>query len=231
MEMSYFFGIGGETVGPLDTDAIRQHIRDGRINKATLAWHQGMAEWQPVDTIAELKDAFGELLETQGGPPPLPPQSAPTGAPPPLPEGTADTGGPTDRSAQEAPAGLSELERSAYRLVMWGFRSRRLREYVQRNPRKALHLATATILVLVLLGISLVSEIMDTYGTRQTAQPVAQRPMPRQLTPQERNAIEQRRRIILQGQQDMSRMHEDANKYRQKREDKSYDYAHGNNDN
>jgi hypothetical protein len=42
-------------------------VREGSLTKTTLVWKQGMANWVPAETVAELQSLF------PGGPPPLPP--------------------------------------------------------------------------------------------------------------------------------------------------------------
>lgn len=59
----------GEKHGPLRDYDVRGKISAGELSSTTMAWHEGMAEWQPLAKIA----IFAKEFE----PPPLPP--APSG--------------------------------------------------------------------------------------------------------------------------------------------------------
>ncbi len=59
----YFVAIDGKSEGPYSLDTIHHSIANGRINRRTRIWTQGMKEWAEASTV--LSDAF---LQT---PPPL----------------------------------------------------------------------------------------------------------------------------------------------------------------
>ena len=59
----YFVAMDGKSEGPYSLDTIHNSITNGRIDRQTLIWTQGMQEWAEASTI--LSDAF---LQT---PPPL----------------------------------------------------------------------------------------------------------------------------------------------------------------
>jgi len=62
--LQYFIAIDGKQQGPFSFDAITQMIQLGEINKETLVWTQGMAQWERAETI------LGKhFMQT---PPPLP---------------------------------------------------------------------------------------------------------------------------------------------------------------
>ncbi len=65
----YFLYINGQQTGPLSMPQIQQMAGSGQINGQTLAWKQGMAGWQAVQTIPEL----ASLLQGGGMTPPPPP--------------------------------------------------------------------------------------------------------------------------------------------------------------
>lgn len=50
----YYVGLGGQPVGPLNDAEIAQMVAQRKINKDTLAWMPGMAEWKPVEQVPEI---------------------------------------------------------------------------------------------------------------------------------------------------------------------------------
>lgn len=78
-------------VGPIDTDALREQFRFGRVQRDTLVWREGLREWVPLQRLeAELG-----LEQAPAEPPPLPPSAAAS------PQGRADFTAALD--AAEAP--------------------------------------------------------------------------------------------------------------------------------
>lgn len=75
-QAQWFFGIGGQNVGPLGLDVVKQFVTMGQIKADTLAWTNGQAAWSPASQIPALAGFFASA-----GPPPLP-----GGGPPPLPK-------------------------------------------------------------------------------------------------------------------------------------------------
>jgi hypothetical protein len=65
---TYFVAIGGQQSGPFDLNALKQMVGQGQINKDTLVWKQGMAQWEAASTQTDLHSIFGAV------PPPLPPK-------------------------------------------------------------------------------------------------------------------------------------------------------------
>lgn len=50
----WFCAVGGQQSGPMDEAQVRQLMADRRLGSEDLAWREGMAQWSPVRTIAEL---------------------------------------------------------------------------------------------------------------------------------------------------------------------------------
>ena len=72
----WYHAEGSRQVGPLPVDDIVAAYHAGRITADTLVWHEGMAQWQALRTVA---DELGiDLTVTVGAasavPPPLPPR-------------------------------------------------------------------------------------------------------------------------------------------------------------
>ena len=58
----------GKTVGPYSLSEVERQLSAGEIAPDTLAWHDGLAEWQPVAEIVARLTGRAPIL-----PPPLPP--------------------------------------------------------------------------------------------------------------------------------------------------------------
>ena len=67
--VKFHVGVGGQDIGETELEAIKKLVTDGKVNRSTLVWRDGMAGWQAAESQAELKGLF----ESQ--PPPLPPAS------------------------------------------------------------------------------------------------------------------------------------------------------------
>ncbi|PID62050.1 MAG: antifreeze protein [Gammaproteobacteria bacterium] len=66
---SYHVAIDKVVQGPFGPDALRQQVREGKIDDDTLVWTQGMSEWQSAAEV----DALRPILEgARQAPPPLP---------------------------------------------------------------------------------------------------------------------------------------------------------------
>jgi ABC-2 type transport system ATP-binding protein len=70
MGREIFLFLNGKQVGPMNEVDVRQSVERGKISPQVLAWHNDLAEWEPV----------GELLE--GLSPPPPPMDWPAPEPP-----------------------------------------------------------------------------------------------------------------------------------------------------
>ena len=64
---AWFVGLNGKQEGPFDEAALSQKVAACEINRDTLVWKQGMANWMKVAEVAELAPLFASV------PPPLPP--------------------------------------------------------------------------------------------------------------------------------------------------------------
>ncbi len=70
-QSSFHVAIDGQTYGPYDFNTLSQYVQSGQINRDTLVWKEGMAQWTAAGQVSELGRLFG------GGsnmPPPLPPR-------------------------------------------------------------------------------------------------------------------------------------------------------------
>jgi membrane protease subunit (stomatin/prohibitin family) len=63
----FYIALNGAQAGPFDLETLRARVRDGSLTRATLVWKQGMPNWSPAESVAELQQLFAAM------PPPLPP--------------------------------------------------------------------------------------------------------------------------------------------------------------
>jgi hypothetical protein len=84
---AYYVLDDGAQVGPLSAEEVIARIEAGETEEGDLAWTAGMAEWQPVETIAAFADAFAQ----PPAPPPPPPTAGTPPAPPPPPPPAGNT--------------------------------------------------------------------------------------------------------------------------------------------
>jgi len=189
MKIAYFFAIDDQSVGPFDEGEIKQRITAHVITRDTLAWCEGMHDWQPVRTIPELLEAFGSEGNVAARPPPLPGVFGTAGhSPPPPPSSNKVRSDPA--SSLERPAstlGREKESRAAdslgsrrggsYRLLLQILPKRSpLRPYLERNPGMA-----TPILVMALAGLLLILAFladMQTEEVEYAEQPLQQPEMP-----------------------------------------------------
>lgn len=188
MLQTYYFGINGESIGPLDELAIRARVQQGRITRQTLAWCKAMDRWRPLSEIPELFAALEGLLTEADGPPPLPTAATSQDVPPPLPTPPSATshaekpsGDPMEPTYQ-IPQGLGSLEAMAYHLVFWLYRPWRnrpshVREFVRQDPKRAVPVAAGTLVVLFFVFCLAVCPIAQTMDN-PPAVPGGQQAMP-----------------------------------------------------
>lgn len=93
----YYHAPGQGRVGPLSVEQMRQCYRERRITRETLAWHDGLREWQPVERMIEELGLSGVQPDTSL-PPPVPPRPA---------AATASHAGPMRPSAAPPPSNRS----------------------------------------------------------------------------------------------------------------------------
>ena len=74
-QVQYHIDAGGQPGGPFNLAQMQAGIAGGQVVGATLVWCQGMAAWEPAQTVPALQVFFS-------APPPLPPSAA---TPPPMP--------------------------------------------------------------------------------------------------------------------------------------------------
>lgn len=64
---SFYVAAGGQPTGPFDLGSLQTKIAQGEVGATTLVWAEGMAQWQPADSVPEL----AAMLRPT--PPPVPP--------------------------------------------------------------------------------------------------------------------------------------------------------------
>jgi membrane protease subunit (stomatin/prohibitin family) len=62
----YFVAVNGQQQGPYEMNTLQQMVRQGALNRDTLVWKQGMANWQKAAEVSEVSPLFAST------PPPLP---------------------------------------------------------------------------------------------------------------------------------------------------------------
>jgi len=67
--IQYFYAANGQQTGPVVFDQLKALFANRTVNKDTLVWKQGMANWAALKDVEELKAFLGSNT-----PPPLPPQ-------------------------------------------------------------------------------------------------------------------------------------------------------------
>jgi type IV pilus assembly protein PilA len=72
----YYHAPGQGRVGPLTADEMRTCYRERRIARDTLAWHEGLREWQPLDRLIEELGLTGVQPDMSLPPPPPPTRPA-----------------------------------------------------------------------------------------------------------------------------------------------------------
>jgi len=74
----YYADDARNRIGPLSADELREHYRRRRVRRDSLAWCDGMAQWQPLASVAgEL--GLDAITPDPGLPPPLPGAEPPPG--------------------------------------------------------------------------------------------------------------------------------------------------------
>lgn len=63
----YYAYVGGQQLGPMPIPQLAQYVQSGQIDRNTLVWCNGMANWTAAGTVAELSQLFGAPV-----PPPPP---------------------------------------------------------------------------------------------------------------------------------------------------------------
>lgn len=68
----YYHAPGQGRVGPLTADEMRACYRERKIARDTLAWHDGLREWQPLERLIEELGLTGVQPDMSRPPPPPP---------------------------------------------------------------------------------------------------------------------------------------------------------------
>jgi len=55
----WYYAMNGQQQGPVSLDALQTMIRSGQLGADALVWREGMAEWAPARTVAELQLTSG----------------------------------------------------------------------------------------------------------------------------------------------------------------------------
>jgi membrane protease subunit (stomatin/prohibitin family) len=66
--VQFFIAVNGQQQGPFSMDQIKSGIANGQVNRETLVWKQGMANWAKAGEVAEIQPLFA-----MAPPPPPPP--------------------------------------------------------------------------------------------------------------------------------------------------------------
>ena len=74
--MQIFLYQNGEQVGPFSEPDIRSKVASGEVSQTDLVWHEGLAEWQPLNAVFSVAPPVRKL------PPPRAPIAAPLSSPP-----------------------------------------------------------------------------------------------------------------------------------------------------
>lgn len=212
MKQQYYFGINGKSVGPLNEQEIRQKVREHSITGETPVWCPGMADWCNMGDIPELTAEFSDQLSSSVTPPALPgKENSGVKTPPPLPSMT--------KSSLEQ-GGIND---QAYRFVMWGFRpfggrSNFIRDYVHKNPQRALPIAVFTIAWIVMCFVGTI--LIFTKNSQMTTTPGQEIQQPAGVVGADWQQIYREGRAVQQYQQQLQ---DDSYRYRRDSEDRRDD--------
>ena len=66
VQVQYFYAVNGQQVGPVSFDQLKVLFANRTVNKESLVWKQGMANWSAIKDVEELKAFLGGST-----PPPL----------------------------------------------------------------------------------------------------------------------------------------------------------------
>ena len=66
-QVMYYYAVNGAQQGPVSLDQLRSLFAGRTINRESLVWKQGMANWTALQDVEELKSFLGGNT-----PPPLP---------------------------------------------------------------------------------------------------------------------------------------------------------------
>ncbi|OQX70056.1 MAG: hypothetical protein B6A08_02510 [Sorangiineae bacterium NIC37A_2] len=113
---AWHVGIDGKVEGPVSRIELRKWMQEGRINKETLAWKDGMSGWAAIESISDL----GDLLELVR-PAPVPEAPVPTGFAPPEPAASAPLSALGSSAASASAVQIKESSEPAIASPISGF--------------------------------------------------------------------------------------------------------------
>ena len=58
-DSGWYYSRGGQQIGPVDWNTLRQAAQSGQLGSGDLVWKEGMPDWQAASTIPGLVDAGG----------------------------------------------------------------------------------------------------------------------------------------------------------------------------
>lgn len=67
VQVMYHYAVNGQQLGPVTFDKLKELFANRTVNRDTLIWKQGLANWSPLQDVEELKAFLGGAT-----PPPLP---------------------------------------------------------------------------------------------------------------------------------------------------------------
>lgn len=80
--MQWYYSKNAAQLGPVSLDELRAKIASGEISGSEMAWREGMPDWRPISSIAELQDSMAGVqaapeAESVVNSPYRPPSAAP----------------------------------------------------------------------------------------------------------------------------------------------------------
>ncbi|PWJ33672.1 SPFH domain-containing protein [Sediminitomix flava] len=70
-QLSFHISSNGSQYGPYTLDQLKQYVAEGRVNKDTMVWREGMPAWAPMGTHTETASLFGGMATPPPPPPPM----------------------------------------------------------------------------------------------------------------------------------------------------------------
>jgi hypothetical protein len=56
--MQWYYSKNATQLGPVSLDELRAKLASGEISGSDMAWREGMPDWRPISSIAELQDSM-----------------------------------------------------------------------------------------------------------------------------------------------------------------------------
>jgi hypothetical protein len=99
----YFLDSARNQQGPVSMGDIARLVRNGTVNRDTLIWYPGMADWRPAGQINEFASLFGAAPAPARPPQGAPPLRAPANGPATMTGGQPESAGPADGLVPDFP--------------------------------------------------------------------------------------------------------------------------------